>query len=152
MNRREFTTWVGVGALATSIPIVLAACGVDSPPTADTPSEEPTTATGDVENTGGESLGTLAELDEAGQLLNEQASIGPVLLIRNPDDNASVLGVNPVCPHAGCNVEWQSDQTLFVCPCHNSQFNADGSVAQGPAAQPLNTYTVAVEGDQIVAQ
>ncbi|MEO0537386.1 MAG: Rieske 2Fe-2S domain-containing protein [Cyanobacteria bacterium P01_A01_bin.123] len=151
MNRRDFTAWVGIGALATSLPIVLAACDGDSPPAADAPGED-TTATGDTDAAGGEALGTVAELDEAGQLLNEQAIIGPVLLIRDPADDESVIGVNPVCPHSGCNVEWQSDQTLFVCPCHNSQFNADGSLAQGPATQPLNTYEVALEGDQIVAQ
>jgi Rieske Fe-S protein len=45
------------------------------------------------------------------------------------------------CPHLGCSYAWQSAVTLFVCPCHGSEFRLDGSVAHGPAEAPLSHYS-----------
>ena len=59
-------------------------------------------------------------------------------------------GFSSVCPHAGCNVSKITDGKI-VCPCHNSEFNLDGSVAQGPAKEPLTTTAISVRGDSIVA-
>jgi Rieske Fe-S protein len=59
------------------------------------------------------------------------------------------VGLSSVCPHAGCNVNKIVDGAI-VCPCHGSRFNLDGSVAKGPATEPLETRTVVVEGDSIV--
>ena len=36
------------------------------------------------------------------------------------------------------------------CPCHGSKFNLDGTVANGPAQEPLEVQAIAVEGDSIV--
>ncbi|NJL85674.1 MAG: ubiquinol-cytochrome c reductase iron-sulfur subunit [Leptolyngbyaceae cyanobacterium SM1_1_3] len=150
MKRRKFVSWISVGALASSLPVVLAACNGQTSSDSTAPAEAPTP---EAEASGAgefESVGTLEQLDRSGQLLNEQASVGPVLVVRSPDAAESELvAVNPVCTHAGCNVEWQSDQKLFVCPCHNSQFQPDGTVASGPASQPLATYEVKQEADDI---
>jgi Rieske Fe-S protein len=58
-------------------------------------------------------------------------------------------GFSTTCTHAGCAVSEVQNGTIN-CPCHGSQFNLDGSVAKGPAAQPLEAKTVAVQGDSIV--
>ena len=133
MNRRDFMTWVGVGFLGSSLPVAIAACS-------------PKSQSGKFE-----AVGSLAALDASGQLLNETAAIGPVLVIRDPDNVDTVLAVNPVCPHARCTVAWQADKTHFACPCHGSEFEMDGVVARGPAREPLGVYDVKVEGDQILA-
>jgi Rieske Fe-S protein len=55
-----------------------------------------------------------------------------------------------VCTHQGCVVGSVKDG-LIVCPCHGSSFHiADGSVANGPAAQPLAAVAVTVANGQIV--
>ncbi len=59
-------------------------------------------------------------------------------------------GFSSVCTHAGCNVNKIADGKI-VCPCHNSQFNLDGTVAKGPAKTPLDAKAVVVQGDSIVA-
>lgn len=59
-------------------------------------------------------------------------------------------GFSPVCPHRGCNVDAITDGKI-VCPCHHSEFNLDGTVAQGPATKPLDAKPIAVQGDSIVA-
>ena len=47
-----------------------------------------------------------------------------------------------ICPHLGCEVE--TEEGGFVCPCHGSRFNADGSLKKGPASQPLRPLRLEV--------
>jgi Rieske Fe-S protein len=54
-----------------------------------------------------------------------------------------------VCTHKGCDVSEVAGGTIN-CPCHGSKFNLDGSVANGPAAEPLKAKNISVEGDSIV--
>lgn len=42
---------------------------------------------------------------------------------------------SPVCPHAGCLVNWQ--EAKFVCLCHQSEFAADGAWISGPSLDNL---------------
>ena len=58
-------------------------------------------------------------------------------------------GFSSSCPHKGCAVNKVADGTID-CPCHGSKFNLDGSVAKGPATEPLETKQISVEGDSIV--
>ena len=59
-------------------------------------------------------------------------------------------GFSSKCTHKGCTVNKVADGTID-CPCHGSKFNLDGSVANGPATQPLETKAIAVQGDSIVS-
>lgn len=41
------------------------------------------------------------------------------------------------CTHAGCTVHWNPFERCWDCPCHGSQFAADGGPLQAPAVSPL---------------
>ncbi|MBF2080040.1 MAG: ubiquinol-cytochrome c reductase iron-sulfur subunit [Synechococcales cyanobacterium T60_A2020_003] len=140
MDRREFLTWIGVGSLATSLPIAIAACAPES-----TSSDTSASPSAD-----GEVVGTVSELSRDRPILREDTALGAVMVIQ--DANNTAIAVNPTCPHAGCMVDWKAAQNLFVCPCHNSQFGPDGSLVQGPSTKPLASYAVSVEGDNIVVR
>jgi thiosulfate dehydrogenase [quinone] large subunit len=50
-----------------------------------------------------------------------------------------------VCPHAGCQVQFDQPRDLFVCPCHGSIFNGStGAVQQGPASTGLSSIAIAL--------
>jgi Rieske Fe-S protein len=58
-------------------------------------------------------------------------------------------GFSSKCTHKGCAVNKVADGTID-CPCHGSKFNLDGTVAKGPATEPLEAKAIAVQGDSIV--
>lgn len=51
------------------------------------------------------------------------------------------------CTHKGCQLDWNSKEKLYKCPCHGSQFNPDGSVKQGPAERPMTALEIKKEKD-----
>jgi menaquinol-cytochrome c reductase iron-sulfur subunit len=53
------------------------------------------------------------------------------------------------CTHLGCPVHWLAAPRIFLCPCHGSVFNGDGTVAGGPAPRPLFTYPVRVHNGKV---
>ena len=55
-----------------------------------------------------------------------------------------------VCPHLNCTVQYRSDLSQIWCACHNGMFNLNGEVLSGPPPSPLDTYEVAVRGNEIV--
>ena len=57
-------------------------------------------------------------------------------------------GFSATCTHLGCTVATVADGTIN-CPCHGSKFNLDGTVAEGPAARPLDPKNISVQGDSI---
>ncbi|MBI4597396.1 MAG: Rieske 2Fe-2S domain-containing protein [Candidatus Omnitrophica bacterium] len=41
------------------------------------------------------------------------------------------------CTHLGCTPNWFDTEARFKCPCHGSNFNAEGDVIAGPAPKAL---------------
>ena len=130
MDRRDFITFVGLGWIASSLPVLIAACS--SP-----------------KSKGWQTIGTTTDLDKTGQLLAKNSPVGPVLVVGTSKSN-HLVAVNPTCTHAGCTVEWKDDAKRFSCPCHGSEFANDGKVQKGPAATPLATYAVKTEKNSVL--
>jgi Rieske Fe-S protein len=63
---------------------------------------------------------------------------------------SQMLAYDARCPHLGCAVS--GAQQLFICPCHGSLFNLDGSVKLGPATSPLTALPVTFDGTQVVVK
>ncbi len=49
------------------------------------------------------------------------------------------------CTHLGCPYHWDAAAQRFVCPCHNGQFDINGTVLSGPPPRPLDYYDAKVE-------
>ena len=129
MKRREFIQWAGLSAIASYLPVALVACSSEA-----SNSKEKAI-----------SVGTVAELESAGYLLDEESK---VMVVKNAEGELSA--VNPTCTHRGCVVEWKADANALVCPCHNAKFAPDGKVLAKPATTDLPTYEVTTENDEIL--
>lgn len=153
MDRRTFMSWVGLGFVATSLPVAIAACSSDTAdPTADAPSDAPPPpppgATGDdfVE------VGTVADLDANGAITDKDFSAGPLSVFRDPANSEALIAVNATCAHQGCVADWNKDAGLLICPCHGSKFNPDGSIDTGPVEEPLEVFEAKIDGDAVLVK
>ena len=134
-SRRFVIVSAGIGVLAT----VVAACSGDRKPAAEA-TDSTSAASGGAP---GAVLAKTADVPVGSGVIVDD------VVVTQPTTGV-FKGLSSVCTHAGCHVSEVKDGKI-VCPCHGSQFNLDGSVAQGPAKKPLETKAVTVQGDSVVA-
>jgi cytochrome b6-f complex iron-sulfur subunit len=60
------------------------------------------------------------------------------------------LALSAVCTHLGCIVKWVDESQEFLCPCHGGRFSPAGQVLGGPPPEALETYSVSLEGEEIL--
>lgn len=158
MDRREFVRWVGVGFLASSLPVAITACGDRPPSSANTSSDSPNPLTPEPfaiqtpDSEGFIPIGQLSTLDQMGSIENKRFPGGSLIVIRDPKENANLIAINSLCTHQGCTVDWDLDSHTFICPCHGSSFEADGTIKTSPATTNLTVFPVKIEGDTILVK
>uniref|UniRef100_A0A7C4ARE9 Rieske domain-containing protein n=1 Tax=Desulfomonile tiedjei TaxID=2358 RepID=A0A7C4ARE9_9BACT len=52
-------------------------------------------------------------------------------------DHEAVTVLDDKCPHLGCKPNWNPSRRVFECPCHGSEFDAQGFVKKGPASKRM---------------
>jgi cytochrome b6-f complex iron-sulfur subunit len=121
-GRREFL--VSASAIAGGLVLSLANAGSAS---ATTPPAE-----------------TVIKLDEksplnkvGGSQVVETAG-GKVIIART--DETTFSAVSATCTHKGATWKYDEKTKQFACPSHGSRFNSDGSVAKGPAKDPVKSF------------
>lgn len=92
------------------------------------------------------------KLKEPNGVVHIEAKDGDLrlILLRVPD--GPVVALSMVCTHWGCDVDWDTKQACFDCPCHGSRFDTTGKVLEGPADEPLPVYPVTETADGIIVQ
>lgn len=114
INRRDFVT---AAAVAAGLGVLAGACG--SPPALGQTTQPSTGAPLDV--------GLKSDFSKDGPTMTWARS--KHVIIMRADDK--LYAMSSRCTHKGCVVK-DADGSLH-CPCHNSDFNYDGTVIDGPA-------------------
>lgn len=62
-----------------------------------------------------------------------------VYIVHKPE---GFYAVSAICTHLGCITQWKPALNLIACPCHGSEFKADGTKVRGPA--PISLFHWAI--------
>ncbi|MEJ7599712.1 MAG: ubiquinol-cytochrome c reductase iron-sulfur subunit [Kofleriaceae bacterium] len=49
-----------------------------------------------------------------------------------------------ICPHLGCSVGWDRDNSNYLCPCHDSRFSVTGDKLTGPSERGLDALPIEI--------
>lgn len=74
-----------------------------------------------------------------------QTEIGSVYLSRSVSGEISCF--NARCPHLGCTVQYKDADQRYVCPCHDSAFNPDGTRNNDIPPRNLDSLEVQAAAD-----
>jgi thiosulfate dehydrogenase [quinone] large subunit len=92
----------------------------------------------------GTRIGPASDVPVGGAASFTDPAQGVPALVVQPT-RGSFRAFSAVCPHAGCQVQFDQQSDIFVCPCHGSTFNGiTGAVEGGPAPTGLSAITVAL--------
>lgn len=65
-------------------------------------------------------------------------------------DGQTVRVLSDICTHLSCRMTWHADGQMFVCPCHDGFFDADGKLISGPPPRPMDEFESKIEDGQIM--
>jgi glycine/D-amino acid oxidase-like deaminating enzyme/nitrite reductase/ring-hydroxylating ferredoxin subunit len=58
------------------------------------------------------------------------------------NDDGSLHAVSPVCTHMKCEVQWNTAEKSWDCPCHGARYDCEGNVLTGPAVAALEKVEI----------
>ena len=151
MKRRSFLTYFSLSWLTACFPVVLAACApkVTTQPGSSVDSVNKDTVKPALKKTadGFTIVGSVAELEKAGYLQTKEVAVS-----KDPTNPKQLIAINPKCTHLGCDVKWIPGEKKYDCPCHDSEFAADGKVLKGPVTKDLAIYPIKIVGTQVLVK
>src|SRR5262249_15723612 len=57
--------------------------------------------------------------------------------------------LSPICTHLGCPLNWHSEQSHFLCPCHGGIFDATGKLVSGPPPRGMDSLEYEVPSGRL---
>lgn len=101
--------------------------------------------------------------DPASGITRERSRLNQILVVRLAADAldavtreaaaGDVVAYSAVCTHTACGITgWKGDTGHFVCPCHQSEFDAarHGQRVTGPAPRALPLLPIRLVGEHFV--
>lgn len=72
----------------------------------------------------------------------------PVIVVRT--STGDLRAFSATCTHLTCTVQYRSDLERIWCACHNGHYDLNGRNIAGPPPRPLDSFDIAVQGEDIV--
>ena len=60
-------------------------------------------------------------------------------------DDQGFVALSARCTHLGCNVVWNVDHNIFLCPCHGGKYDRQGHNLEGPPPRPLDQFAMRMD-------
>ncbi len=67
----------------------------------------------------------------------KKIEIGDIKLGIYKDNNGKLYALRPICSHLGCELNWNTQDKTWDCPCHGSRFSYDGTSLYAPSIKSL---------------
>ncbi|MBT8071375.1 MAG: Rieske 2Fe-2S domain-containing protein [Gammaproteobacteria bacterium] len=64
-------------------------------------------------------------------------------------EDGGFLAMSRRCTHLSCTVPWVASDNKFICPCHSSEFDIRGEVANPPAPRALDLFRVEIQNNVV---
>lgn len=144
-SRRDFIERVGMTAVMSTFGLsFFTACSETEEPNQPTNQTPPPTSTNGLTVSG-----NTIRIDL--NLQTALAATGGWLLVIDAQTlvvnvGGSYRALTSVCTHSACDRNWTFTNNKFTCTCHGSEFDTSGTVLQGPANQPLRSFSTSVSG------
>jgi cytochrome b6-f complex iron-sulfur subunit len=153
-KRRSFLTYFSIASIASIFPAIItifkprqAGADIVKDDTSGLKDKDISQTAAQKKPEGFTVIGSVIDLDKNGYLQTKEVAI-----VRNPTNPKQLIAVNPKCTHQGCDVKWAAGEKKYACPCHGSNFDANGEVLNGPATKPLTAYQAKIVGTQVLAK
>ncbi len=74
----------------------------------------------------------------------------PGILIKTKEGELKAFSAT--CTHLDCTVQFNKDENLIWCACHNGKYDLNGTNISGPPPKPLTPFNIVVQKDEIFVQ
>lgn len=137
-SRREFCTRACEAASLAAFGLFVSRCGGGpTSPGGDLGSSLAVVSASRVNGAVTLTIDTGSPLANVGSAVLVQSSGGTFLVARTAQ--TTFIALTATCTHQACTVSNRSG-SLYVCPCHGSEFDVTGRVVRGPALQSLRQF------------
>lgn len=137
-TRREFCQRVCQAASLAAVGTIVGGCGGSPTAPSDIGSALPVVSGSRVNSRTTVNVGAGSPLASTGGKALVQAGAVNFLVTRT--GTSAFVALTAICTHQQCTVANFSG-TVFVCPCHGSEYDTSGAVVRGPAGSPLRPFT-----------
>lgn len=69
------------------------------------------------------------------------------IFLRYLNENLVIFSL--ICRHKKCTVDFEEEEQMFICPCHDGMYDKFGAVIDGPPPAPLRRFKYEIRGEEI---